>query len=282
MMIDRRTFMGVALMGLESLYAGLDAAVKAPALFCGHGSPMNLVSGNGYTRAMREISQKIKKPKAVIVISAHWVTNGVYVSTASTQNTIYDFYGFPDELYKIKYPAKGEPRLAKKVIALLSGYNAKGDNSRGLDHGAWGVLRYLFANADVPVFQISLDKNLSTEEHFEIGKKLGGLRDDGVMILGSGDIVHNLREIQRDPNAKAADWAVMFEREVKKAILSKDYDMLINYLELGEAARLSCPTPEHYLPLLYIAAATGGEELEFFYEGFEHSTISLSSFGDKF
>ena len=278
-MMDRRTFMGVTLMALESLYGGDKTTAKAPALFCAHGSPMNITSKNSYTEAMSRLSKKIKKPRAVLIISAHWVTNGLFVGTAKEQKTIYDFYGFPKELYGIKYPAKGDSALAGEIISSLSEFGAKADGTRGLDHGAWGVMKFLLPNHDVPMFQLSLDKNLSPAGHFRLGKRLEGLRERGVMIVGSGDIVHNLWEIERDRGAKTTDWALSFESRIKKALIEKDYETLINYLDLGEAARLSCPTSEHYLPLLYIAAMTGEEGLDFYYEGFEHATISLTSFG---
>ncbi len=235
--MNRRTFLGVTLMALESLYASEQS--KMPSLFCAHGSPMNMLNDNGYTKAMIALSKKLPKPKAVLMISAHWVTNGLFVSTAARQDTIHDFYGFPKPLYEIRYHANGEPTLANKIIRMLSDFGAKADDKRGLDHGGWGVMKFLFPNADVPVFQMSLDKNLTP----------------------------------------AKPWATLFESKIKAALLAKDYETLIDYLDIGEAAKLSCPTSEHYLPLLYIAGAAQNGQLGFFYEGFEHGTISLSGFG---
>lgn len=275
--MNRRTFLGVTLMALESLYASEQS--KMPSLFCAHGSPMNMLNENNYTRAMVALSKKIPKPKAVLMISAHWVTNGLFVSTAAKQDTIHDFYGFPKPLYEIRYHANGEPILANKIIRMLSDFGAKADDKRGLDHGGWGVMKFLFPSADVPVFQMSLDKNLTPAKHFELGVRLSNLRDEGVMIVGSGDIVHNLWEIDSNPNATAKPWATLFESKIKAALLAKDYEALIDYLDIGEAAKLSCPTSEHYLPLLYVAGATQNEQLGFFYEGFEHGTVSLSGFG---
>lgn len=275
--MNRRTFLGVALMMIESLYANGQA--KSPAMFCAHGSPMNMISDNEYTKAMNRLSAKLVKPKAVVMISAHWVTNGLFVSTAAKQDTIHDFYGFPKALYDIRYPAFGEPTLAEKIVKKLSSFDAQPDNKRGLDHGGWGVMKFLFQNADVPVFQISINKNFTPQKHFQLGEELASLRDEGAMIVASGDIVHNLWEVDSNPNANTAPWAIEFESKIKTALLAKDYDTLINYLDIGEAAKLSCPTSEHYLPLLYIAAATQSEKLGFYYEGFEHSTISLSIFG---
>lgn len=264
-------------MALTNLYA--KEQNKMPAMFCAHGSPMNMINANDYTRAMRALSAKLPKPKAVVMISAHWVTDGLFISSAAKQETIHDFYGFPKELYEMKYPARGEPTLANRLVKELSDFGAKADEQRGLDHGGWSVMKFLFPDADVPVFQISLNKRMSPREHFELGAKLSRLRDKGIMIIGSGDIVHNLWEIDANPNAKTAPWAIEFESKIKAALVTKDYDTLINYLDIGEAAKLSCPTSEHYLPLLYIAGAAQYEQLGFYYEGFEHGTISLSGFG---
>lgn len=277
--MNRRTFLGVTLMAIESLYG--DTTMRQPAMFCAHGSPMNMLSENNYTKAMKSLSTKLKKPKAALIISAHWVTNGLFISTAPTQSTIYDFYGFPKELYNVRYPASGEPKIAKHIISKLAKFGAKEDDKRGLDHGGWGVMKFLYPNADIPTFQMSINKNMSPREHFELAEHIAHLRDEGVMIVGSGDIVHNLWEIKQNPNAKPTEWAVEFESKIKAALLAKDYETLINYLDIGDAAKLSCPTNEHYIPLLYIAAVTQKEELEFYYEGFEHGTISLSSFGTK-
>jgi len=266
-------------MALETLYANESKSTKAPALFCAHGSPMNMITANAYTKAMHELAAKLQKPKAVVIISAHWVTNGLFVSTAKNQETIHDFYGFPPALYEIRYPAKGEPTLAAKIVEKLSDFGAKADTKRGLDHGGWGVMKFLFPKADIPVFQLSINKNMTPKEHFRLGEKLAHLRDENIMTIGSGDIVHNLWEIDTNPNAVTAEWAIEFEAKIKAALLKKDFDTLINYMDIGESAKLSCPTNEHYLPLLYVAAATQKEELGFFYEGFEHATISLSSFG---
>jgi 4,5-DOPA dioxygenase extradiol len=277
--MNRRTFLGVTLVALETLYANEAKPLKAPALFCAHGSPMNMITTNAYTKAMYNLAAKLQKPKAVVMVSAHWVTDGLFISTAKNQETIHDFYGFPKALYDMHYPAQGEQAIAAKIIDGLSDFYAKADTKRGLDHGGWSVMKFLFPKADVPVFQISLNKNFTPQEHFELGKRLAHLRDENIMIIGSGDIAHNLWELDRDPNAKTDDWAIEFEAKIKIALLKKDFNTLINYMDIGEVARLSCPTNEHYLPLLYVAAAAQQDELSFFYEGFEHATISLSSFG---
>lgn len=278
--MNRRTFLGVTMAVLESLYAD-NRSNKAPALFCAHGSPMNMLMDNDYTRAMKQMASKLKKPKAALIVSAHWVTNGLFISTAAKQETIHDFYGFPKALYDISYPAAGAPVVAQKLIESLQDFGARADERRGLDHGGWGVMKFLFPKADVPTFQMSLDKNLTTAGHFRLGERLSALRDEGVMIIGSGDIVHNLYAMERAPNAKTAEWALEFEAKIKEGVIKKDFETLIEYLQIGEAARLSCPTSEHYLPLLYVAAASQKEKLSFFYEGFEHGSISLSCFGTQ-
>lgn len=279
--MTRREFMAVSLAAMGGLYAKNDDDYRAPALFCAHGSPMNVISDNDYVKAMRTTGAKLKKPKAALVVSAHWVTNGLFVSTAKTPETIHDFYGFPKALYDISYKALGAPKIATKVVESLKDFNAQTNDRRGLDHGAWSVMKLLYPKADVLTFQLSLDKNLSPAEHIEIGRRLSRLRDEGVMIIGSGDIVHNLYEMERNREAKPKSWALEFETKIKEAITNKDFQTLAEYLDIGEAAKLSCPTNEHFLPLLYVAAACESEKTEFFYEGFEHASISLTSFKSR-
>lgn len=279
--MTRRTFIGVTMVGIERLLAGSQSDSMAPALFCGHGSPMNIVTDNAYTRRMKEIGTLLKKPKAVLVISAHWVSDALFVSTAEHPETIYDFYGFPLSLYTIRYPASGVPKTAEKVIQRLQGFGAVADSKRGLDHGAWSVLKLLFPDADIPVFQMSLNRRFTPEQHYALGMELSALRKEGIMILGSGDIVHNLYQIDPDPNAPTAPWAETFEAKIKSALLDNDPATLIRFKELGNDAKLACPSDEHFLPLLYVAAATAHESIDFVYEGFEHGTISLSSFGSN-
>lgn len=279
--MTRRTFIGVTMIGIERLLAGSKSEPMAPALFCGHGSPMNIISDNAYTRRMKEIGTLLEKPKAVLVISAHWVSDGLFVSSAEHPETIYDFYGFPSSLYAIRYPAPGAPETANRIVQKLKGFGAAADPKRGLDHGAWSVLKLLFPNADVPVFQISLNRRFTPEQHYALGMELSALRQEGIMILGSGDIVHNLYQIDPNPNAPAAPWAETFEAKIKSALLDNDSATLIRFKELGNDARLACPSDEHFLPLLYVAAATAHENIDFYYEGFEHGTISLSSLGSN-
>lgn len=252
------------------------ASSPVPALFCAHGSPMNLIGESPFSHALTRLGRTLARPQAILVISAHWTTVGRYVTTSAAPTTLYDFYGFPERLYRLTYPATGNPELAHRLCADLQ---ATGDERRGLDHGAWSILRHLFPDADIPVIQLSLDMSLSATRHWALGTRLQRYRDEGVMIIGSGNIVHNLERLDPDPLQHATPWAGMFAEAIKTALCRRDTTRLIHPEELSDAARLACPTPEHYRPMLYIAALRRpGEPLTFAYEGFEHGTISLASF----
>ena len=234
----------------------------APALFIGHGSPMYAITENPYTAAWAALAKRFPKPKAVLCVSAHWETEGIRVTTSAQPRTIHDFYNFPRELYQLTYPAPGAPELAERIADVLS---ARAESEWGLDHGAWSVLRVLFPNADVPVIQLSLDKRESPAGHYAIGKRLAGLRDEGVLVLGSGNIVHTLR-LHRGAVAPY-DWAIKFDGRVKQKIAENDHGALTDYDSLSEEAALAVPTPEHYLPLLYmLAVCRAGEKPEFLTE----------------
>lgn len=277
--MQRRTFIksASALIAWLSVQKGWSMEQKpVPALFLAHGSPMNIVADNPYTRALHTLRGQLPRPAAIAVVSAHWETPGVWVNTPQKPITIRDFYNFPHELYKIEYPCQGAPGLAGQTARKTGAQEAP---RRGLDHGAWAVLHHLYPDADIPVFQISLDTRKTPQEHFELAKELAFLRDAGVLVIGSGDIVHNLGLMDRARvEAPAAPWALAFEAGVKAALLRGDDRALIDY-EAFEGATLSCPTAEHYLPLLYIAALRrAGEEARFVYEGFQHATVSMSCF----
>jgi 4,5-DOPA dioxygenase extradiol len=237
---------------------------RMPLLFIGHGSPMNAIEDNEFHRQWRTLGRQLPHPKAVLCISAHWETRGVYVSASAAPETIHDFYGFPKALFDVRYPAPGEPRLAGRVAELLTDYGVRPDPERGLDHGAWSVLVAMYPAADVPVVQLSLDTSQPGSFHCNIATGLAPLRDEGVLILASGNIVHNLRSYSyRD--AKPLDWAVRFDAEIQRLIVTRELEMLASYEALGPSARLAVPTPEHYLPLLYaVALWENGENLEFF------------------
>jgi 4,5-DOPA dioxygenase extradiol len=250
-----------------------------PAIFFGHGNPMNAVASNGYTEAWRRIGQETPRPKAILSISAHWFVPETGVTISTAPKTIHDFGGFPSELYQVQYPAPGDAALARRVQKLLSPLEVKLDNSWGLDHGTWSVLRHVYPAADIPVVQLSIDETKPASFHFEVGKKLAPLRDEGVLIVGSGNLVHNLHTYAwgkhpRDPY----DWAVRFETAAKEMILGGDLKPLVNYETLGTDAALSIPTPDHYLPLLYVLA-TGqqGELIRFPVEGVDGGSISMLS-----
>jgi 4,5-DOPA dioxygenase extradiol len=248
-----------------------------PTIFFGHGNPMNAVASNGYTEAWRRMGQETPRPKAILSISAHWYVPETGVTIATAPKTIHDFGGFPPELYQVRYPAPGDAALARRVQKLLSPLDVTLENSWGLDHGTWSVLRHVYPEADIPVVQLSIDETKPSASHFEIGKKLALLRDEGILIVGSGNLVHNLHTYAwgrhpRDPY----DWAVRFENAAKEMILGGDLKPLVNYETLGTDAALSIPTPDHYLPLLYVlAAGQQGELIRFPVEGVDGGSISM-------
>jgi 4,5-DOPA dioxygenase extradiol len=252
-------------------------AKMLPAIFFGHGNPMNAVASNGYTEAWGRMGQETPRPKAILSISAHWFVPETGVTISTAPKTIHDFGGFPPELYQVQYPAPGDPALARRVQKLLSPLDVTLDNSWALDHGTWSVLRHVYPAADIPVVQLSIDETKAASFHFEVGKKLAPLRDEGVLIVGSGNLVHNLHTYAwgrhpRDPY----DWAVRFEIAAKEMILAGDLKPLVNYETLGTDAALSIPTPDHYLPLLYVlAAGQRGERIRFPVEGVDGGSISM-------
>lgn len=230
-----------------------------PVIFIGHGSPMNAIEDNEYSRSWKEIAKKIPKPKAIVAISAHWYTKGIKIMNEDGPKTIYDMYGFPKELYEIKYSPPGNPVLASKVKELIS-KKSNFDNSWGIDHGTWSVLVHMYPERDIPVFQLSIDATAPPEVHYEIGKELKSLRDEGVLLFGSGNIVHNLRLIQWNMEDKGFDWAYEFDDYVKDNILKLNHQNIINYQGLGDKARLSVPIPDHYYPILYILGASNEDD----------------------
>jgi 4,5-DOPA dioxygenase extradiol len=248
-----------------------------PAIFFGHGNPMNALLSNSYTEAWRRIGAAIPKPKAILAISAHWYVPETGVTVSTSPRTIHDFGGFPQELYKVEYPAPGEPDLAKRVQKLLAPLDVTLDESRGLDHGTWSVLRHVYPQADVPVVQISIDETKSPAFHFEVGKKLASLRDEEVLIVGSGNLVHNLHTYAWGRHMpEPYDWAVRFEQAAREMLQAGDYKQLIDYELLGRDAMLSIPTADHYLPLLYvIATRQGNEAITFPVEGIDGGSVSM-------
>jgi len=252
---------------------------RMPVLFLGHGSPMNAIATNDYTKTLSDLGKKLPRPEAILAISAHWMTRGTWVTHMANPKTIHDFGGFPQALFDIRYPAPGSPALAEKIRALIPEPQILLDDGEwGLDHGTWSLLKHLYPAADIPVVQLSLDLSRSPEFHFELGKKLRSLRDDGVMIIGSGNIVHNLRVISWDEHAKPFAWSVAFDAWVKTCLDQRDFKSLVFDATKTEAGKLSIPTPEHYLPLLYIlGAANDDDAITHVIEGIQNASISMRS-----
>jgi 4,5-DOPA dioxygenase extradiol len=248
-----------------------------PAIFFGHGNPLNALQQNDYTKAWRAIGKTIPRPKAVLTVSAHWYLPGTFITAMPAPRTIHDFGGFPRELYEVQYPAPGDPNLAQRVKKLLEPVSVGLDLSWGLDHGTWSVLCHVFPEADVPVVQLSIDETQPAEFHHEIGKRLATLRDEGILVIGSGNLVHNLHTYAWGRHeVEPFDWAVSFEKLAREFMLKGDYAALIDYESLGRDAMLSVPTPDHYLPLLYvIASRRPGEQVSFPVEGFDGGSISM-------
>lgn len=248
-----------------------------PTIFFGHGNPMNALLESEYTRGWMDIGARLPRPNAILSISAHWYFSGTAVTAAEKPRTIHDFGGFPRELYEVEYPAPGSPRLADQIRDLLEPTLVEADLVWGLDHGTWSVLCHLFPDADIPVVQLSIDERESPEFHYETGKRIESLRDEGVLIIGSDNIVHNLHTYAWGKHGvEAFDWAVRFEKQARELLAAGDFVALVDYESLGRDALLSIPTPEHYLPLLYvIGASKEGEQVSFPVEGIDGGSVSM-------
>lgn len=252
---------------------------KMPVIFIGHGSPMNALADNVYTRAWGELGRSLPKPRAILCISAHWYISTVAVTAMASPRTIHDFGGFPRELFEFQYAAPGSPELAERIGELLGENVVLDDKHWGLDHGTWSVLCHVYPDADIPVIQLSLNETMPAAFHYELAKNLAPLRDEGILIVGSGNLVHNLHAYAWGRHdVKAFDWAARFEEAARQLITNRDHEPLINYESMGKDAMLSIPTPDHYLPLLYILAL-GREDgtLSFPVEGFDGGSISMLS-----
>ena len=248
-----------------------------PTIFFGHGNPMNALLRNSYTDGWESIGKSLPSPTAVLCISAHWYLPGTAVTAASLPRTIHDFGGFPRELYQVQYPAAGSPDLAERITHLLSPLAVALDQSWGLDHGTWSVLCHVFPQADTPVVQLSIDETEPPEFHYEVGKRLAPLRDEGVLIIGSGNLVHNLHSYAWGRHdVKPFDWAMRFEKLARELLLKGEDAPLVDYESLGKDALLAAPTPDHYLPLLYVMGLRRpGEQVTFPVEGFDGGSISM-------
>lgn len=256
------------------------ATDKMPALFVGHGHPINAVLDNAFTQRLTQLGGQLERPSAVLVISAHWETIGTYVSVNPAPKAIYDFGPFDDRLFRINYEPVGSPAMAQAVQQAVRSVGVRPDARMGLDHGAWGILKYIFPKADVPVFQLSIDYRQPPAFHYQLGRELARLRHKGVLIIGSGNLVHNLRALDwHNIDAHPQEWAIEFDRLAKQAIDGHRHQDLINYSSFGSLAQQAIPTNDHYLPMLYVLGLREPDEpVRHLYEGFQFATVSMRSF----
>lgn len=259
-------------------HASADSPARMPVLFLGHGSPMNAIEDNEWSRAFRALGPSLPRPKAILSVSAHWYVPGTMLTGEERPRTIHDFGGFPDELYRMRYPAPGDPALAGRARMLVGEVRASVSTCWGLDHGTWSVLHHLFPDADVPVVQLSIDQDLPPAGHLDLGKRIAPLRDEGVLVMGSGNLTHNLRHAMssgRRGESATPEWALRFDREAADAALRHDEDFFVHALESADG-RMCHPTPDHYLPVLYaIGASDAGDPVRFPIEGFSLSSLSM-------
>ncbi len=249
--------------------------MKMPAIFVGHGSPMNAIEDNKYSNTWKKIGKRFQ-PKAILMISAHWYVNKTAIQDAANPNQIYDMYGFPDELYQLKYPASGDEKLTATILEEL-GDSVVIDNSWGIDHGAWSVLVHMYPDASIPVVQLSVNRLKSPQEQYDLGVKLAHLRELGYLIIASGNIVHNLRLVNFGQN-EPFDWAIRFDDYIEKAITSREFDKCISYT-LEPSSKLAVPTPDHYYPLLTMLGTTGkDDQITVFNKGYEYGSLSMTGY----
>lgn len=271
-----------ALFSLSSFMNEMDGAkqqdVKMPVLFVGHGNPMNAITQNEFSASWKKLGDSLPKPKAILCVSAHWLTSGTKVTAMEKPQTIHDFGGFPDELFAAQYPAAGSPSLAEETKKLITKTKVEKDLEWGLDHGTWSVLLPMYPKADIPVFQLSIDYAKPPQYHYDLAKELAELRKKGVLIIGSGNIVHNLGMVNfRNPTIKY-DWATEFDTKIKDYIKNGDHQSVIDYNKLGKAAQMSVPTNDHYLPLLYsLALQEKNEAVTFFNDKSDLGAVTMTS-----
>lgn len=289
--MDRKTFIklmalvpltGIAmkLQQLNKMTEPLGRTKKMPVLFLGHGSPMNAIEENEFVAEFRNIAKEIPRPNAILCVSAHWETKGTFVTAMQNPPTIHDFGGFPKELFAVQYPAPGSPDLAKETQSLITNTEVGLDHQWGLDHGAWSVIKHLYPNGDIPVIQMSIDYSQSSQYHYELAKQIKSLREKGVLIIGSGNMVHNLRMVawnQMNENF-GFDWALEANDKMKNYIMNGDHNQLINFRSQGKAFDLAIPTPEHYLPLLYsLAVKDEKDQVSLFNDKAVAGSLSMTS-----
>ena len=273
--------MVASLNSLEKLSSTFKSTKRMPVFFLGHGSPMNGIEDNQFVQGFKKQGELLEKPNAIVVISAHWETKGTKVTAMEFPKTIHDFGGFPKELYEVQYPAPGHPELAKEISTIVQPEETVHlDHQWGLDHGAWTVVKHMFPKADVPVIQLSLDYTLNGQQHFDLAQQLNRLRDKGVLIVGSGNMVHNLRRLEwsKINDNYGYDWAIEANTKMKEWILSSNHKQLIDYKNQTQAFNLAIPTPEHYLPLIYVMAmANNKDEKLLFNDQYLGGSLSMTS-----
>lgn len=265
---------------LNKMAEGFASTVKMPVLFLGHGSPMNAIEENEFVRGFRKVAQSIPTPQAILCVSAHWETKGTFVTAMEQPRTIHDFGGFPKALFDVQYPAPGSPDLARTTQQLITKTPIGLDEGWGLDHGAWSVIKHLYPKANIPVIQLSLDYTKTPDYHYQLAKELSALREKGVLIIGSGNMVHNLRMVSwpRMHEAFGYDWAIEANEKMKSFMARGDHQQLIQFRNQGRAFDLAIPTPEHYLPLLYVLALQGkNEKMEFFNDKALAGSLTMTS-----
>ncbi len=269
------------LSSLKNITDDLSNTDKMPVLFIGHGSPMNGIENNEFSNQWKKLGQSLPLPKAIVVVSAHWLTKGTFITAMNNPKTIHDFGGFPKELYDVQYNAPGSPELAQETKNMIKSVNAELDHDWGLDHGAWTVTRRMYPDANIPVLQISIDINRPASFHYQLGKELASLRTKGVLIIGSGNMVHNLGKIAWDKIDEVGfgyDWALEMHQLFKSKIKDNNHQALINYTSLSKSALLAVPTPDHYFPLMYILGLQQkNENAEFFNDKLVAGSINMTS-----
>lgn len=279
-------------MGTQKIYATiLDITIymekpmdnennnRMPILFIGHGNPMYAIETNSYTQMLSNLSNKLGRPKAILCISAHWLTSGTWVTHMDRPRTIHDFYGFPEELFAVEYTAPGSPKTAELVKACVLNQRVELDDGQwGLDHGTWAVMRHIYPQANIPIVQLSIDINQDAKYHFKIGQQLKSLREQGILIVGSGNIVHNLSKIIWKTPATPYDWAIEFDTWIKDKLLKRDFAAIVSEYSFFLAGKLSVPTPDHYFPLLYILGSVdNNDNMSFLFEEIHNGSISMRS-----
>ena len=271
----------MSLHHLQNITSSLNNTPKMPVLFLGHGSPMNAIEENEFVASFRKLGQELPKPNAILCISAHWETKGTFVTAMQHPQTIHDFGGFPKALFEVQYPAPGSPELALETQKLVTQTEIGLDEKWGLDHGAWSVIKHLYPKADIPVIQMSIDYSKPAQYHYDLAKEIQQLRYKGVLIVGSGNMVHNLRRIawnKMNAGSYGFDWAIEANEKMKDFILNDNHKDLINFNKQGSAFDLSIPTPEHYLPLIYtLALKNKNDDVSIFNDQYVGGSLSMTS-----